>query len=205
MYIKERQDGQKTVFDYTRLLIPALLAATSAYLMWTAIGETLGLTDSEQPVLLAALGSIGLVMVAAWLCRRERMVFDPQTRTLTWSKWSLRQRNGGDISFDDIEHLIVEAVGSEGVLSYRLVVETTEERVPMTSHFAGNPDDWEPVAERLRAMIGLTVDNPANEEARSMIAAGRRDEAVRMLSETKGMSVAGAAVLVDMLGDAEPA
>ncbi len=205
MYIKERQDGHRTVFDYTPMLIPALLAATSAYLFWMVIGRAVGLADSEQPVLLATAGAIGLIMVAAWLCRRERMVFDPRARTLNWSKWSLRQKSGGEIGFDKISHLVVEVAGGEGVLSYRLVVETAEERIPMTSHFAGNPDYWEPLAERLRAMISLTADNTENEEARSLIAAGRREDAVRRLSEVKGMSMKGAGDLADMLAKADPA
>ena len=201
MYIKERQDGPRTVFEYMPLLIPALLAATSAYLMWVAVSGAFGLAETDQPAWIAALGASCLLVVAAWFCRREQMIFDAGTRTVSWSKWSLRDRTGGDIPFDQVQHVIVEATGGDGVMSYRLVVETAGERIPMTSHFAGNPDHWEPVAERLRRVIGLKVDDPANADARALIAAGKKAEAIRMLTEAKAMSIAGAASLAEQLGE----
>lgn len=199
MYIKERQDGAKTVFEYTPLLIPALLTVTSSYLMWLAVNSALGMVETGQPAWLAALGAVGLLAVAAWFCRREYMMFDAETRTMTWSKWSLRARSGGEVGFDEITHLIVEMTGSDGVLSHRLVVQTRDDSIPMTSHFAGNPDHWEPVAERLRRMIGLKVDDTTNDTARVLIAEGKMTDAVRMLCDAKGMSVAGATSLVQQL------
>ncbi len=201
MYIQERQDGTRTVFEYTPLLIPALLAATSAYLMWVTVSAAFGLAETDQPAWIAALGAIVLLAIAAWFCRREQMIFNTDTQTVRWTKWSLREQTGGDIPFDDIRHLTIEAIGSDGVMSYRLVVETEGARIPMTSHFAGNPDHWEPVAERLRRLIGLKVDDETNACARSLAAAGKKDEAIRVLTDTKAMSIAGATGLVEQLGE----
>lgn len=205
MYIKECQDGSKTVFEYTPILIPAVLAATSAFLMWVVVGGLFGLLQSDHPIGFSALGAVGMLVMAAWLCRREYMIFDPDRRTVTWSKWSLREHTGGEIPFDDIKHVRVEVTGSDGVWSHRLVIETAAGQTPMTSHFAGNPDHWEPIAERLRQIVGLKVDDPANADARSLIAEGKMAEAIEALRDAKNMSIAGATGLAEQLADPGPA
>jgi hypothetical protein len=201
VYIRERQAGSKTVFEYTPLLIPVLLAATSVYLIWLSVDGSTGLTHADMPAWITALAAFGLFAIAAWLYRRERMIFDTEKRTITWSKWSLREQVGGTISFDNVKHLIVEVTGRDNVLSYRLAIETADERIPLTNRFAGDPDHWEPLAERLRRLVGLSVGDTTNDNARSLIAAGKLADAVRILCDAKGMSVAGATGLVKQLGE----
>ena len=196
--MRETRHDNLIVFEDRPIVLPAVLANASVVF---AVGLT-----SRVPALLAgdkeAIGMVlGLLLCAfgaVLLFRRDRFVFDESHRQLRWSKWSLARASAGAVDFSDILDVTMESIGgSEGGGTYRVALRTKTGTVPLTETYSRDADDWRPLVERLRGIVGLGGNRGADADARSLAGQGRIIDAVRQLRETEGLSTTQAKAKVD--------
>ena len=154
MQAREEPDGT-LVLTYdssplTKLLaVPAAaLPAVAAYRKWG------GLDDADSVGLLA--GAAICALLALVFLQRVRVVIDPGSRTITWSRrWGLRRREGS-VAFDEIEAVTTErAHVDEDAPARRLVLRTRSGKtIPLTATYLSDPEDsLFGLLDRIRALI----------------------------------------------------
>ena len=198
--MKERRDGDRIIFEDAPVVVPAVFGLAALFVLGRFVLIQLGLVVPEHPswtLLLTAAISLGCALV---FFRRDSTIFDEAARSLTWSKWTPLGRTGGAIAYDEITGVTVETMsGSETVPSARVVVHTATDTVPLTAHYSASLDRWEPVAIRIRQLVGLGTADLTEDSLRAMVAQGRKIDAVRHLRLKTGMSLADARHAVERL------
>ena len=198
--MKERRDGGRIIFEDAPVIVPAVFGAAASFVLGRFVLIQFGLVEPEHPswtLLLTAAISLGCALV---FFRRDSTIFDEAARSLTWSKWTPLGRTGGTIAYDDITGVTVETMsGSESVPSARVVVHTATDTVPLTAHYSASLDRWEPVAIRIRQLVGLSAADLTEDSLRAMVAKGRKIDAIRHLRLKTGMSLADAKHAVEQL------
>jgi hypothetical protein len=198
--MKVRKDGAKVVIEEKPVIVPAVFAVSSIVLLGIAISIQLGFMAHEQPAWAAFLLSVFTAGIAAVFFRRERNVFDSDTRRLTWSKWTLLRRTGGTIPFVDITSIAIESQSSsETVPSCRITVRTNTEAVPLSRFYSGSVPSHEPIAELVRSLVGLGSQDLTQDSVQAMVAAGHKIDAIRFLRIKKGLSLEDAKKEVERL------
>jgi hypothetical protein len=167
-----------------------LFAAAAYYLLWDG-------GDGKR--LIAYAGAAATCALAAVvLLEQARLVIDPATRTVVWTRrWAFRTHRGS-LRFDDISAVYAErSLGDSRVPSRRIVISTRAgETVPLTAGY--RPDADRVIlgaSEQIRALLGQNVASV--ETVQAMVNAGRIMDAIAFLRDSQGLSLADAKQRVD--------
>lgn len=200
METREEADGVLVLTHdssrWTKWLIGAtlVLLGTAAYDYFTGArrdDRTIGLLAGAATTAIA-----GLVML-------EQVSFrvDPKTRLVEWQqRWGFRQR-AGITPFADIKHVSAERpIGDTGVPSRRVCLHLADgSLLPVTVGYRTDADERIlKAAESLRRVLGQAAPAPAD-SARVMIEQGRAVEAIKILVEREGLSLAEAKNRVEQM------
>ena len=198
--MKERRDGDKTIFNDAPGFLPAVFGAAGLFVLGQFVLVLFGMIETEHPVwampVVAAL-SLGCTL---FFFRRDSNTFDGAARRLIWSKWTPLGRTGGTVAYDDITNVTVETMsGMDSTSTARVVIHTAADKIPLTVHYSASLESWEPVATRIRQLVGLSTANLTDDSLRALVAEGRKIDAIRHLREKSGMSLADAKHAVERL------
>lgn len=198
--LKEAPDGRTVVFEDRPVVLPAIFAAAAAFLAGQALVHYQALLAGEWDALGMAFSALFSALVAALFFRSDRFVFDLERRRLSWRKWSLLRRRAGAVDFAEISGVTVESMSSgEGGSSYRIALQTPDGALPLTETYSGDNDTWQPLAARLRSLLGMTTAATGDDDLRALLAQGRTIDAIRQLREARGLSMTDAKAEIDRL------
>ena len=169
-----------------------LFAAAGYYLLWDG--------GNGERLIGFVGGAATCALAAVVLLEQARVVIDPPTRTVVWTRrWALRT-HGGSLRFDDISAVYAErSLGGSGVPSRRIVISTRAgETVPLTAGY--RPDGDRVIlgaSEQIRALLRQNVASVDTVQA--MVNAGRIMDAIAFLRDGQGLSLTDAKQHVDVL------
>jgi hypothetical protein len=194
MTIDERGDGTIIVAYDSAGLSWLMLAGTGLCLAVAVYDVFIGVRGTER--LIGLLGSAATcLLVALVFFERAWFQFTPAARTVVWRRrWALRQRSG-TMPFDAIGSVLVERpIGDTGTPSRRVVLKMSAgEEIPITVGYRPDPDRAVlHIADRIRVVLGHETGATHMHNVRALIAAGRVIDAIRVLREEEGLSLAEA-------------
>ena len=200
MDAREEPDGS-LLFTYDSSLLTKWLVGATLLLLGTAAYDYfIGTRGDER--MIGLLGGAATCAIAA-LAMLEQVNFrvDPQSRLIEWQqRWGFRQR-AGVTPFADVRHVSVEQpIGDSGVPSRRVCLHLADgSLLPITVGYRPDGDEQiSKAAEKLRAVLGQPPPTAA-ESARVLIQLGRTVEAIKILVEREGLSLAEAKDRVDQI------
>lgn len=177
-------------FSAALFVLAAILIATAGYDYFIGPRGTDRLIGLVGGV--ATCGISGLMVL-----ERVRVRVDSRNRTIDWTRrWGLRRRSGM-LSFDDVTAVTTERpLGDDGTPSRRIVVTTRDNRtVPFTvGYHSDAAGELMQLADRVRDMIG---PGGQSDHLQSLVDAGRILDAIKLVRETRGLSLTDAKTLVD--------
>jgi hypothetical protein len=201
MTIDEHGDGTIVVtYDSIRLTW-LMLAATAILLAVAGYDVFLGTRGLDRIVgLLGA--AVTCLIVAIVFLERAWFEFSPATRIVTWRRrWGLRTHSGS-LPFGSIELVTVERpIGDDGTPSRRIVLKTKEAQdIPITVGYRPDADGATlEIVSRIRELLGHDTDAMHVNAVRALIGAGKTIDAMRVLRESEGLSLAEAKRRVEEL------
>jgi hypothetical protein len=201
--MESRQDADGTLlltYDSTRWT-KWLIGATLVLLGTAAYDYFIGARGDERLIGLlggaatTALGALGLL-------EQSSFRVDPKSRLIEWQqRWAFRQR-AGVTAFADVRHVSAERpIGDNGVPSRRVVLHLADgSLLPVTVGYRTDGDGKIlRAAELLRRALGQDPSPTAAESARVLLEQGRGVEAVKILVEQEGLSLADAKARLDQI------
>lgn len=197
--MRERTRGKTVIFEERPIALPGFIFAFAVVLAGYAAGFVQGgdftSGEIEWPPLLVAFAMMGFALV---FLRRERFEFDTFRRRLRWHKSSPFGSSSGELSFDEISDVLVEELRDTDSSSFRLCLRKKDGLLPFTAAYSGNRAHWEPLAARMRAVLGLAQPE-ADALARAFIEEGRIIDAVKHIRAERGLDLAAAKAEADRL------
>ena len=197
--MRETKQGKTVIFEERPWLLPGILFVAGLVLAAYAAGFVQGgdftSGEIEWPPLLAAIAMMGGALV---FLRRERFEFDTFRKRLRWSKSSVFRKTSGEVPFANISDVLIEETRDSDGSTYRLALRTTTGLLPFTAAYFGNDTYWEPIAIRMRTLLGLAQPQP-DSLLRAFIADGRIIDAVKLVRAENGLGLAEAKAEVDRL------
>jgi hypothetical protein len=179
-----------------------LIAATLALLGTAGYDYFVGARGDDRLVGLLA-GAATTAISALVLLEQSSFRVDPRSRLIEWQqRWGFRQR-AGVIPFADVRHVSVERpIGDSGVPSRRIVLHLANESLlPITIGYRpDNSDQILKAADVLRSVLGQSTPG-AEESARVLLQQGRKIDAIKLLVEQEGLSLADAKARLDRTHD----
>lgn len=142
----------RLVVTDSSLGLAAVLFAAGAVLLGVAL---LG-ADARARSGLSVSGGF-LLLCAVLLLRTTRFVFDRAQRMLTWQRRRILSRASGQISFDDIRAVVVEATGLAGTggVTYRLALTAASGAIPFSDAYGPSLARYESIRDRIVAFLGM--------------------------------------------------
>lgn len=187
-----------TIFEDRPIVLPAVLAATSAMFAVGLASHLDELLSGEKEAIGIVLGILFSAFGAVLLFRRDRFVFDTAAGRVTWRKWSLARSSSGEFDFSEVLDVTIESTsGADGGGTYRVALRTKDATVPLTESYAGSVDRWRPTVARIRKILGHAGERPADVDMESLLDQGRKIDAIRQLRETEGPSLTQAKAKVE--------
>jgi hypothetical protein len=102
-----------------------------------------------------ALG-VGASVAGAFCIPYTRFTFDPARKLITWTTRSVFNGNAGQLTFDSVKAVIVQSTsGSDGVLTYRVALQTADGTVPLGAEYSGGALRAENLAASIRIVLGM--------------------------------------------------
>ena len=194
MTIDERPDGTIVVTYDSRGLSVFMLAVAGLFVLVAVYDASVGTRGTARLVGLLGSATTGLLVAIVFL-ERAWFEFSPATRMVTWRRrWALQQRSG-TMPFNSIQSVLVERpIGDEGTPSRRVTLRTTGgDEIPMTVGYRTDADDAiVRIAARIRLVLGHEANTTHIDAVKSLIAVGRLVEAIKLLREREGLTLAEA-------------
>jgi len=174
--------------------LAALLIATGGYDYFVGVRGTDRLIAILGGVATCALG--GLVTL-----ERAHFRLSPRAGTIVWSRrWGFRRRSGS-LSFEDVKSIVAERpLGDDGIPSRRIVLHTRDGRtIPVTVGYSQDGGgDMLRIAEQIGLMVGSGGGKPSD-ALQSLIDAGQIIDAVKLLRETRGLTITEAKAEIEAM------
>lgn len=128
--------------------------------------------------------------------------FDRQARTLTWSRQRGFFRRNGTVSLADIERVVLQScMGNDRYYpTHRVALITPNGELPLTIFYEHN-DMNEVIAERIRSFLAMPSNSLLQDSVESLVESGRNIDAIRLLREKSGISLAEAHDMVARIKD----
>lgn len=185
--MRESHRQNAIVFEDRPIVLPTILAAMSLVFAVNLALHGEALLSAEKEAVGTLLGALFCAFGTVLLFRRNRFAFDTANRRLYWRKWSIAGSSSGEAGFDEIVDVTLESMsGSEGGGTYRVALRISDRALPLTETYSGNAEDWRPVVGRIREILGMDGSQSADGDIESLMAQGRKIDAVRQLRETEG-------------------
>ena len=201
MDTREDADGSLVLTYDSSLWTKWLIGATLVLLGTAAYDYFIGARGDQRLIGLLA-GAATTALSALVVLEQSTFRVDPRSRLIEWEqRWGFRRR-AGITTFADIKHVSAERpIGDSGVPSRRVCLHLADgSLLPVTVGYRTDADQKiTKAAEALRTALGQdAVPSPA-ESARVMIEQGRTVEAIKILVEREGLSLADAKHRVDQI------
>ena len=201
MHTREEPDGSLLLTYDSSLWTKWLIGATLVLLGTAAYDYFIGRRGDERMIGLLA-GAATTALSALVMLEQSTVRVDPRSRLIEWQqRWGFRQR-AGVTPFADVTHVSAERpIGDTGVPSRRVCLHLADgSLLPLTVGYRPDGDGAiSKAAEQLRRVLGQpAVPTPA-EAARAMVEQGRAVEAIKILVEREGLSLAEAKDRVDQI------
>jgi hypothetical protein len=172
--------------------ITMLLLATAGY------DYFIGTRGDERLIGLLA-GAATTALTALVILEQARFRLDPITRLIEWDqRWGFRRRSG-ILKFADVQHVSVEVpIGDDGVPSRRIVFHLSNGTLlPLTVGYRPDTDNGIiNAAQTIRGVLGQAPPTTA-ESVRALLAQGKKIDAIKLLVEREGLSLAEAKQRID--------
>lgn len=137
-----------------------------------------------------------LLAFAAGFLLRTRFVFNSMARTASWSRRRLFWVKSGTIPFDAIQDIGMDSsVAAHGVLTYRLTIVTAQGSIPMSDSYSGGKQSKAELREKILQLLGKQaggVEEADESSIRSLLAQGRKIDAIQMLRSSRNIGLAEA-------------
>ena len=195
-----RSDSQRlVVFDFPYLIgiitfpCAAFMAGLGVRLMWRG--------DFNGDLVGASLGALLFFLGGTFATKRSEFDFDLVGRKLHWKRRGLFTNTGGVLPLDQIRHASIESISSDGDLSYRVVLHTSSQTIPLTDSY----DNDREKADRVRAAINdalklnLDADKQIENDILEMAIAGRKIDAITLARQRYGYNLTEARDFVEGL------
>ena len=201
MDTREDTDGSLVLTYDSSLWTKWLIGATLVLIGTAAYDYFIGARGDQRLIGLLA-GAATTALSALVMLEQSTFRVDPRSRLIEWEqRWGFRRR-AGITTFADIKHVSAERpIGDSGVPSRRVCLHLADgSLLPVTVGYRTDADQKiTKAAEALRTVLGQdAVPSPA-ESARVMIEQGRTVEAIKILVEREGLSLADAKHRVDQI------
>jgi hypothetical protein len=176
MRVKEEQG--RLILSDDMYVVTGICVVSALVCIWKALADG----DYE---LLAGAGLFSLASFFTW--RADRFTFDPHSRTVTWTRSIRWRKEAGSRPFDAISQVRLEMTSRKQSGLWRIVLDTNTGVIPLVPSFSGSRQSWEPIAQKIRAVIGLPdpVD-PLVRDLEGLLKQGRRVEAILMHGTVTG-------------------
>jgi hypothetical protein len=194
MTLDERPDGTILVrYDSTRLTV-VMLALSGVFVLVAVYDVSLGTRGTERLIGLLASAATCFLTGIVFL-ERAWFEFSAATRLVTWRRrWALQLRSGST-PFDAIQSVLVERpMGDQGTPSRRVTLRTrTGEEIPITVGYRPDGDDLVVrIADRIRRVLGHDAAMTPTQQVKALLAARRTVDAIRLVREAEGLTLAEA-------------
>ncbi|MBI5437802.1 MAG: hypothetical protein HY936_02455 [Nitrosomonadales bacterium] len=153
---------------------------------------TQGRSEDERIIGLAgASATCALFFFAGY--EKSDFSFDLQTRILAWSRRRGFFRRNGTVPFAAIERVVLQScMGNDRYYpSHRVALITSNGELPLTA-FYEHDDMNEVIAERIRSFLAMPPGSLLEDSVESFVESGRNVDAIRLLREKSGISLAEA-------------
>lgn len=201
--MESREDADGTLLlTYDSTLWTKWLIAATILLLGTAAYDYFIGARGDQRVIGLLGGAATTAIGALGLLEQSSFRVDPRSRLIEWQqRWAFRQK-AGVVAFADVRHVSAERpIGDTGVPSRRIVLHLSDgSLLPVTVGY--RPDGDESIlraAEQLRRVMGHNPAPTAAESAHYLARQGRGVEAVKILVEQEGLSLADAKARLDRI------
>lgn len=148
------------------------------------------------------------IAIAAAFFMRTQVTFDNARRQARWIRRRLFWVKSRAIAFDDITGVGMESTtGQNNQQIYRLTLLTSNGSVPMSDIYSGGIQSYEKLREKILQFLNLEAgktDGTLDESAiRSLLAQGRKTDAIQLLSTSKHVGLAAATKMIETV-EAQP-
>ena len=156
------------------------------------------LSEERRIGFIGAAVTCGLIYLA--LYEKARFVFDSKTRRLTWRRRRSLSSRHGTVPFDAIDQVVLRSCigNSRYAPKERVVLLTREGEFPLS--IAYEHDEMNQIlADRIRCRLQMPPEGLVTDSVQSLVEQGRTTDAIRLLREKRGLSLAEAKILVTQI------
>jgi hypothetical protein len=141
---------------------------------------------------------------AAGFFRRTQVTFDNARRQAEWIRRRLFWVKSRTVAFDEIQGVVMESMsGQNNQEIYRLTVLTANGSVPMSDTYSGGKMSHEKLRTKILQFLNLeagdTQDTLDEATIRSLLAQGRRIDAIQLLCTKKQVGLAAATKMLETI------
>lgn len=193
-----RQTPSELVVADSSMWISAICAAVACM--------PIGITISEHKPNGFYAAAFILLFAVVWL-RKTTFTFDAQQHVVRWTARKIFKVKSGTIPFDDIRDISIDTMPSDkGTTLYRLTIMTAQGAIPMEAAYNGGRDYHGKIREAVLAFLHPGAPAVTHSTASavtddsmigSMLAQGRKIEAIRLLRLAENLSLAEATQRVE--------
>lgn len=144
------------------------------------------------------------LIFAAAFDLRTQVTFDSARRQAQWTRRRVFWVKSWMVAFDDIQGVVMESsVAKNNEYVYRLAILTSHGSVPMSDTYSGGEDTHAKLQKKILQFLHMKGGEPdgALDEAtiRSLLAQGRRIDAIQLLCATKHVGLAAATKMIETI------
>lgn len=152
--MRQQPDGTYLFLDRPVLL--TFGAAAFAFSFGLALWQRfITLHHVDAGVIGFAVG-VGASVAGAFCIPYTRFTFDPARRLITWTTRSVFNQNAGQLTFDDVKSVTTQTSSdSDGVLTYRVALQTADATLPLGAEYSGGAARAENLAASVRIVLGM--------------------------------------------------
>lgn len=166
---------------------------------------TIGLHGNSPKAFLPS--GVILAIGAVWFLRTE-VILDNVRRQAQWTRRRLFWVKSRTVAFDDIQGVVMAtSIGQNNEQTYRLEIVTSQGSVPMSDTYSGGKQSHEKLQATILRFLGLEAGEAGRtldeETIRSLLAQGRRIDAIQLLCSKKGVGLTAATKMIETI-EAQP-
>jgi hypothetical protein len=196
MHIQRETPTELVVVDGT-LWMSVPFTFGFVYMLYQTVHRAINHTGNRWDVLAPII--MGLFAWAS--AQHTRVVFSAAPRTVQWRRFQYFRMHSGSCPFDEVSDISIETTTTDkGGKVHRLTLVTSQAKIPMSNGYSGLGN-----FDKMRARIMEFVKGPGaagtaatDKEAelvsslRSLLAQGRKIEAIKLFRESEGGGLAEA-------------
>lgn len=203
MHIQRETPTELVVVDVT-LWMSIPFAFGFVYMLYQTIHRAMLHTGNRWDTLAPII--MGLFAFAS--AQHTRFAFNADRRTVRWRRFQSFRFHSGSLSFDGVSDVAIETtLTDKGGKVHRLALVTSQGRIPMSNGYSGL-GNFDKMQARILEFVkgpGAAGTAAADKEAelisslKSLLAQGRKIDAVKLLCDDDGYGLADAKRLIDSM------